>query len=181
LLFWSTVFDWMRLPGLRYHKLMIPELKPHDYDALVAAPFGAVGLQVQDDFVIGIELLAEARAPYAANQPFVRHAVQELQQYFKSSARTLELPYLTGGTLFQQRVWKAIAEIPAGEALSYSQLAQCVNSGPRAVANVCGANRVPLLVPCHRVVAKNGLGGFMQGNPHGLAIKQWLLAHEGFI
>lgn len=159
---------------------MNPQLQPDDYDALIAAPFGAVGLRVQNDFVIGIELLAEARAPYAATQPFVQHAVHELQRYFKSPSRVLDLPYLTGGTAFQQRVWKAIADIPAGEVLSYSELARRVHSGPRAVANVCGANRVPLLVPCHRIVAKNGLGGFMQGNPQGLAIKQWLLAHEGF-
>lgn len=169
----------MRRQGLRYHKLMTSEFTSHAYHALITAPFGAVGLRVQDDFVIGIELLADAREPYAANQPFVQHAVRALQRYFKSPARALDLPYLTGGTVFQQRVWKAIADIPAGEVLSYSELAQRVNSGPRAVANVCGANRVPLLVPCHRVVAKSGLGGFMQGNPHGLAIKQWLLAHEG--
>ncbi|MCB4810871.1 MGMT family protein [Methylovorus menthalis] len=153
---------------------------PHDYDAIITAPFGAIGLRVQDDFVVGIELLAETLEPHAAPLPFVQHAVHELQQYLLDPARLIDLPYLTGGTLFQQRVWKAIADIPSGEALSYSQLAQCVHSGPRAVANVCGANRVPLLVPCHRVVAKSGLGGFMQGNPRGLAIKQWLLAHEGF-
>jgi methylated-DNA-[protein]-cysteine S-methyltransferase len=157
------------------------ESVPRQYDAVIAAPFGAIGLHVQDDFVVGIELLAESVNPYATATPFVQHAVQQLQRYLQDATCSIELPYLTGGTAFQQRVWKAIADVPAGAAISYSELAQRVSSGPRAVANVCGANRVPLLVPCHRVVAKSGLGGFMQGNPHGMAIKQWLLAHEGLV
>lgn len=169
----------MRAQGLRYHSLMNSQSSSRDYDALITAPFGAIGLRVQDDFVVAIELLSETSSTYAAPTPFVQHAVHQLQRYLRDARLAIDLPYVTGGTLFQQRVWKAIADIPAGAALSYSQLAQRVSSGPRAVANVCGANRVPLLVPCHRVVAKSGLGGFMQGNPHGLAIKQWLLAHEG--
>jgi methylated-DNA-[protein]-cysteine S-methyltransferase len=83
------------------------------------------------------------------------------------------------GTVFQQRVWQAIASIPLGQTRSYGQLAEQLNSGPRAVANACGANRIPLIIPCHRVLAKNGLGGFMQGKKNGLNIKRWLLAHEG--
>ena len=90
----------------------------------------------------------------------------------------LDIPYAVSGTPFQKRVWKAISDIPAGEVLTYSELAEKVGSGPRAVANACGANRLPLLIPCHRVVAKNGLGGFMQGINGGLKIKEWLLAHE---
>ena len=90
----------------------------------------------------------------------------------------LDIPYAISGTSFQQRVWKAISAIPVGEVLTYSDLAKKVGSGPRAVANACGANRLPLLIPCHRVVARNGLGGFMKGVDGGLKIKSWLLAHE---
>jgi len=83
------------------------------------------------------------------------------------------------GTPYQQRVWKAICAIPAGQVATYQEIAQQLGSGARAVANACGANHLPLLVPCHRVVAKTGLGGFMRGNPKGKTIKTWLLKHEG--
>jgi methylated-DNA-[protein]-cysteine S-methyltransferase len=83
------------------------------------------------------------------------------------------------GTAFQRRVWQAIAAIPVGQTRTYGQIARQIGSGPRAVANACGANNTPLLIPCHRVVAQNGIGGFMQSKQNGLLIKQWLLAHEG--
>ncbi|HAJ71366.1 MAG TPA: cysteine methyltransferase, partial [Methylophilaceae bacterium] len=75
--------------------------------------------------------------------------------------------------------WSAISAIPLGQTRTYSELAAQIGSGPRAVANACGANHLPLVVPCHRVVAKNGLGGFMGGKEAGLKIKKWLLQHEG--
>jgi methylated-DNA-[protein]-cysteine S-methyltransferase len=83
------------------------------------------------------------------------------------------------GTPYQQRVWQAISAIPRGQVLTYGDIAAQIGSGPRAVANACGANNIPLIVPCHRVVAKGGIGGFMQGNKDGLKIKKWLLKHEG--
>ena len=92
---------------------------------------------------------------------------------------TAILEKLDDGTAFQRRVWQAIAQIPSGSVMSHQDLAHKVASGARAVANACGANPLPILIPCHRVVAVRGLGGFMQGSPEGLAIKQWLLQHEG--
>lgn len=83
------------------------------------------------------------------------------------------------GTPYQRRVWQAIAKIPVGTTQTYSQLAEQLQSCPRAVANACGANRIPILIPCHRVVAKSGLGGFMRNHPEGSKIKRWLLNHEG--
>ena len=77
------------------------------------------------------------------------------------------------------RVWQAIAAIPLGQTRTYGQLAHQIGSGPRAVANACGANHLTLLIPCHRVVAQNGIGGFMQSTPNGLVVKKWLLKHEG--
>lgn len=111
-------------------------------------------------------------------QPFIRHVATQLMRYFEDPLSALDLPVVLAGTPFQKLVWRAIAEIPPGKTMTYSALAQRVGSGPRAVANACGANRLPLLIPCHRVVAKNGIGGFMQGAEGGLAIKTWLLRHE---
>ena len=84
---------------------------------------------------------------------------------------------------FQQRVWHAICAIPLGEVRSYGFIARHIKSAPRAVGQACGANWLPLLIPCHRVVGATGIGGFGgagQGKSefHG-RIKRWLLAHEG--
>jgi len=96
---------------------------------------------------------------------------------------TLPLSY-KGATVFQIKVWSALFKIPMGTTLTYSELALIVNSGARAVANACRQNRFPIIIPCHRVVSKNGLGGYDGDNRPNqpgtkLAIKCALLKHEG--
>lgn len=149
-----------------------------DFDAIIPAPFGAIGIQARDEFLTRLELLAEQYPAKTSNDVFVQSVVNQITEYLQNPQAALSAPFVVKGTPFQRRVWQAIAAIPTGHTLSYGELAAKVGSGPRAVANVCGANQVPLFIPCHRVVAKNGLGGFMQRKEHGLLIKQWLLAHE---
>lgn len=148
------------------------------FDAIVPSPFGAVGVVAKDDFVTTLRLLSNPQQEQTSEQPFVQSVVRQLKQYFAQPDQVIDIPIAVKGTAFQRRVWNAISSIPAGKTITYSELAEMVNSGPRAVANACGANQVPLVVPCHRVVAKQGLGGFMQGEAPGLAIKAWLLQHE---
>ncbi|MCB5188654.1 methylated-DNA--[protein]-cysteine S-methyltransferase [Methylobacillus caricis] len=149
-----------------------------NFDALIEAPFGAVGILVDEEYVTGINLIPESMSPYCIPQPFAQYVAQQLKQYLQDSSTTLDIPHLLQGTPFQKRVWRKMSEIPLGQVWSYSELAEQVASGPRAVANVCGANHLPLLIPCHRIVAKSGIGGFMQGTAKGLEIKRWLLQHE---
>lgn len=87
-----------------------------------------------------------------------------------------ESPLVTAGTDFQKRIWRHIGEIPYGSCITYQQLAHSVGSpkGQRAAAKACGDNPVALIIPCHRIVAANGLGGFAGG----VAIKEALLAME---
>ena len=76
-------------------------------------------------------------------------------------------------------VWRAMLQIPSGQTRTYGEVAQSIKSAPRAIGGACGANPVPIIIPCHRVVSKTGMGGFMgatEGDP--LKIKAWLLAHE---
>lgn len=149
-----------------------------DFDAIISAPFGAIGIRTQDDFLLGVELIPGQRAEKITQHHFTQSVIRQLQQYLSKPDTVLDIPYAVSGTPFQKRVWQVIASIPAGETVTYSELAKMAGSGPRAVANACGANHVPLVVPCHRVVAKHGLGGFMQGQESGLLIKSWLLNHE---
>ncbi|WP_047551458.1 methylated-DNA--[protein]-cysteine S-methyltransferase [Methylotenera sp. G11] len=153
-----------------------------DNDALIGTPFGAVAI-TSSNGQLAIELLAVQPSgtismAKESDNPVVQSACRQVMLYLQNPTAAFDLPTAQQGTDFQQRVWQAIAAIPLGQTRTYTELAAQVGSGPRAVANACGANSLPLLVPCHRVVARNGLGGFMQGRQNGLLIKQWLLRHE---
>ncbi len=152
-------------------------------NAMITTPFGAVTITTQAG-QLAIELLCSApskkiQVKKQSSNPLVMLACQQILQYLHEADATFKLPVIQDGTVFQQRVWQAIFEIPLGQTRSYSDIARQIGSGPRAVANACGANNLPLVVPCHRVVAKNSIGGFMQGKQNGLLIKRWLLRHEG--
>ena len=148
------------------------------HDVMINAPFGGVGVNIENDCVTGVALLSTQQMVRDAVGLCAQNAKQQISQYLQNADAKIDIPFKLVGTPFQQCVWKAISAIPVGQVLTYSELAYEVGSGPRAVANACGANKLPLLIPCHRVVAKKGLGGFMQSVPDGLKIKEWLLAHE---
>jgi methylated-DNA-[protein]-cysteine S-methyltransferase len=153
--------------------------------ALITAPFGQVAVAVNSG-QLRIEFLvvegaqnAEIRVDMESDAPLLNLTCQQIVRYLKQSTSSFDLPLDQQGTVFQKKVWRAIVAIPCGQTRTYGELALQIGSGPRAVANACGANQLPLVIPCHRVVAKNGLGGFMQGKQNSLAIKKWLLQHEG--
>ncbi|HQR50444.1 MAG TPA: methylated-DNA--[protein]-cysteine S-methyltransferase [Methylophilaceae bacterium] len=150
-----------------------------DYQAVIAAPFGTLGILSEAGLLFGIDFLPASLPLQAPVDPATLDTCGKLQAYLRDASAPLDLSLHLAGTEFQRRVWDAIRAIPPGCTLTYSELAQRVGSGARAVANACGANPIPLVIPCHRVVAKHGLGGFMQGREAGsLSIKQWLLQHE---
>ncbi len=157
------------------------------YEALIDAPFGVVAIAMQGNQLM-IDLLLESPSqeslqfyhPTVIRNSVVKQACEQIKQYLKQSNTQFNSSLQQQqGTAFQQRVWQAIAAVPLGQVATYGQIASQIGSGPRAVANACGANHIPLIIPCHRVVAQNGLGGFMQGKEYGLSFKRWLLAHEG--
>ena len=102
-----------------------------------------------------------------------------LTGYFRDPRAKRKILLAPAGTLFQQRVWRALRRIPSGQVRSYGQLARTLGTSARAVGGACRANPIPVLIPCHRVVAATGEGGFM-GKTAGRAmtIKRWLLHHE---
>ncbi len=105
---------------------------------------------------------------------------RQLNEYFESRAMDFDLPLGLQGTVFQRRLWAELMRIPFGQTRRYGEIARLLGSSPRAVGQACRANPCPIVVPCHRVVAIKGLGGFA-GDTSGrkLAVKRWLLDHEG--
>ncbi|HQY47090.1 MAG TPA: methylated-DNA--[protein]-cysteine S-methyltransferase [Usitatibacteraceae bacterium] len=153
------------------------------FQACVRAPFGTVGISATDTHVTGIRYLSPdvpALAPKRGTVAFL--ACVQLQSYLDNPAFAFDLPMKLTGTRHQLSVWEAMCAIPAGETRTYGELAKSIGSSARAVGGACGANPLPIVVPCHRVVGANGsLGGFMGARQEGfeLSIKRWLLAHEG--
>ena len=102
---------------------------------------------------------------------------QQLEAYFKKGSEKFSVSLGDAGTPFQRKVWKALLRVPYGRTVSYSQIAERIGKkkSVRAVANAVGQNRLPLLVPCHRVIGKDGS---LTGYAYGLRKKAWLLRHE---
>jgi methylated-DNA-[protein]-cysteine S-methyltransferase len=111
--------------------------------------------------------------------PLLAEARRQLEQYFDGQRQDFDLPLAPQGTAFQQRVWQALQRIPYGQALRYGDLAAELGSGPRAIGGACGRNPLPVVIPCHRVVAADGsLGGY--SGVDGIDTKRTLLDLEGF-
>jgi len=149
------------------------------FDAVVRLPFGLVGVGIRNSQVNEICFLHGAVHPKAAANALAQHAVDQLLAYSVDSSAPIDLPLAVEGTDFQRRVWEQIACIPVGSTATYGELARRLNAEARAVGQACGDNRLPLAIPCHRVVAASGIGGFAHHRGGGYeAIKRWLLLHE---
>jgi methylated-DNA-[protein]-cysteine S-methyltransferase len=153
-----------------------------DYQAIVNAPFGALGIRMRGAKLLEIDLLSGAWAPKRGTSRAAAEVASMVEAYLNDPAIPMEPPIETQGTPFQQRVWQRLRQIPVGSVLTYGELARQLSSSPRAVGNACRANPCPVIVPCHRVVSVTGLGGFAgQRQGEKLTIKQWLLSHEGYL
>lgn len=145
----------------------------------VQTPLGWVAATLERDQVVGVAIVADRPAGTPARDPLARRVAAALAAYFSDGRWPEDLPIHADGTPFQRRVWDALRRIPPGQTRRYGDIARELGSGPRAVGGACRANPLLLLVPCHRVVAASGQGGFA-GQTRGRwpAIKSWLLAHE---
>jgi methylated-DNA-[protein]-cysteine S-methyltransferase len=151
---------------------------------VIAAPFGCLGITTE--MVDGSLMLAHIRyLPASAKHQAPGNALaalveEQCRAYFADPRAVFDLPIKPQGTAFQRRVWHAVAQLKAGERITYGEIAAHLHSGARAVGGACGVNYFPLVIPCHRVVAKANLGGFMGQDAPGLYrdIKLWLLNHE---
>lgn len=155
------------------------------FQARVRTPFATLGITATETHVTGVRFLAPDTPALAPPRDTVAHlACVQIQAYLDDGRFVFELPLRLAGTRHRMEVWEAMQRIPAGETRTYGEVASMLHSSPRAVGGACGANPIPLIVPCHRIVAANRrIGGFMGATGEGfeLGIKRWLLAHEGAI
>ena len=150
------------------------------FHARLPTPFAVLGIRTAGELLSGIEYLPRGVATLAPTNKLAAAVCRQIERYLDDPEFRFDLPFEFRGTAFQERVWKAICAIPSGATLTYLDVARQLNSAPRPVGGACGANRIPLVIPCHRVVASHGIGGFMHargGAP--IEIKKWLLRHEG--
>lgn len=162
------------------------------FDAIVTAPGFCLGIRADDEAVTEVKFL-EPRPAQAANKPVAAEAARQLAAWLLDPSMAFTVPLRPVGSDFQHRVWAQISSIPCGQTRSYGDLAQALTTSPRPVGGACGCNPLPVIVPCHRVVAANfrlprtdqadedfrGLGGFAhQRGGFLLDVKRWLLRHE---
>jgi O-6-methylguanine DNA methyltransferase len=158
------------------------------YYAFVSSPIGEIWVASDKAGVCLVrfglreeEFLKEVRGLWGgyprADQEFTRGVVEEIRAYFNGQLIRFSSPLHPQGRPFDMKVWEALRRIPLGETRSYQEIAQAVGkpTGCRAIGGANRRNPIPLLIPCHRVIRKDGgLGGFSSGT----AIKKWLLRFE---
>lgn len=153
---------------------MAQATKPAHAVAWKSTPLGPLWADINGGKIAALHWgQAPAGAVEAADDTLIRYFKKNKQQFDINS-------FIPEGTPFQRRVWKALCQIPWGETRSYGEIAATLKSSARAVGGAVGANPIPILIPCHRVMGKNGaLTGFSA--PGGLDTKRWLLQHEGIL
>ena len=146
----------------------------------VETPSGLVTLSEEDGAIVRVTWTSgrSARVTSPQNSPLLARAAAQLEAYFAGELRAFDLPLRPQGSTFQRAVWDQMLRIPYGETRSYGELAAATGGSARAVGSACGANPIPIFIPCHRVLAADReLGGFSGG--HGRETKAQLLTLEG--
>ena len=144
---------------------------------VVDSPIGALALEESDGQLVRVRWTDDVPSKHPPTTPHLGLTSEALRRYFTGEPESFDLPVSASGSDFQRRVWREMRAIPHGQTRTYGDLAHSLGSAPRAVGMACGANPIPIIVPCHRIVASNGLGGYSGGS--GLETKVFLLRLEG--
>jgi len=154
--------------------VLVPE-----FSLVMDSPVGWLGIRLRGGAVTALQFLEGEWRALPPRTVQAERVADGLRAYFADPGVRPDVELETSGTGFQKRVWRALMEIPPGAVLRYGDLAAALQSSPRAVGGACRANPVPIIVPCHRVVAARGIGGYAGRTGGRLpAVKRWLLAHE---
>jgi methylated-DNA-[protein]-cysteine S-methyltransferase len=149
------------------------------YCARLPSPVGELTIGADDSGITAIAFPGEIPAGDGAANPnaLIREAVRQLRAYFAGRLASFELPLNPAGTAFQKSVWQALLAVPHGATASYGEIATAIGKprGARAVGLANGRNPIAIVVPCHRIIGRDGS---LTGYGGGLDRKRWLLAHE---
>jgi methylated-DNA-[protein]-cysteine S-methyltransferase len=140
----------------------------------IDSPVGRLTITATEDAIVSIGWGGDA---VGDETRLLVDARRQLAAYFDHRLTHFDLPLAPAGSPFEQQVWQAMQRIPFGETRRYGELAMEIGSAPRAIGRACGKNPIPIVIPCHRVLARGGLGGYSGGA--GLPTKRLLLALEG--
>lgn len=158
----------------------------NEFDSLIRvnSPLGRLEITAKDGKIVGLDIERNGHLSHdnhaEKNSPVLAIAAKQLSEYFAGKRRKFDVPVNLTGTVFQNSVWEQLSNIPFGEVRSYGDVGQSTGraTAGRAVGGAVGANPIPIIVPCHRVLASDGrITGYSGGN--GIPTKVWLLDHEG--
>tara|TARA_B100000029_G_scaffold334224_3_gene326355 strand:+ start:3595 stop:4053 length:459 start_codon:yes stop_codon:yes gene_type:complete len=147
--------------------------------AVVESPVGTLEVEERHKEIVRVSWAPELPSTLKPSTPALERACAALELYFSGAPELFDLPLSPAGSEFQRRVWREMLAIPRGETRTYGDMARTLGSAPRAVGMACGANPIPIIIPCHRIVAATGLGGYSGGA--GLETKSYLLRLEGVL
>ncbi|MBX2978990.1 MAG: methylated-DNA--[protein]-cysteine S-methyltransferase [Flavobacteriales bacterium] len=156
-----------------------PELFAHFHVLVVESPVGKVWVESDGELITRVSFEA-LKVRHAKPPKVLVDAGKQLDAYFHRKRKHFDLPLQRTGTRFQKLVWEAIDDIRFGDTRTYQAIADRIGGKAiaRTVGNACGSNPIPIIVPCHRVIASDGL---LTGYVGGLWRKKWLLEHEGVL
>ena len=150
------------------------------YTAIIDSPLGHLGIKLEDNTLTAVDFLSKRTPLVNPTNSAAKQAVKELTSYFNGRSKSFSIPinYKTG-TPFQHAVWQALSNIPYGKTITYGTLAKQLKTHARAIGGACRNNRIPIIIPCHRVIGATHVGGYA-GDTKGplFSGKQWLLQHE---
>ena len=149
------------------------------FDVTVDFPRMKVAVATRDERVLEIRYLPLSSKSISPKNALAALAAEQLEAYRANPDTRFDLPLALEGTPFQRKLWEALCRIPRGKTRTYGDLARELDGEARTVGQACGDNRLPVVIPCHRVVAADGIGGFAHSTGgYLLEAKRWLLAHE---
>jgi methylated-DNA-[protein]-cysteine S-methyltransferase len=149
------------------------------WEAVIEFPKMKVAVATRASRVAEIRYLPLAADSKAPENELAERAARQIERYREDPDARFDLPLLIEGTDFQRRLWDALCGIQRGRTLTYGELARKLDVDARAVGQACGDNKLPIVIPCHRVVAASGIGGFAHSTGgYLLEAKRWLLMHE---
>lgn len=149
------------------------------FDVIVEFPKMKVGVKTRAERVVEIRYLPPSTTTLEPGNALAAKAKAQLEAYRENPDAKLELPAVIEGSELERAVWDAMCAIPRGRTRTYGELARELGADARAIGQACGENRLPILIPCHRIVAADGLGGFAHATSgYLLEVKRWLLMHE---